>query len=203
MDNIINAQTSAKTLLKTVSMISAIALVLSITPSNVNAVDPDQGWHDGQCDPPLFYPDKTVYICCWTETEEDDPEKIEINKCQRCEVPHGGVINCDPPFPDPTAPPTTKEDISPENTGGIEQPPPKTNEPPIKSGDSVAPIDDSNSIDEQQPNSNSPAIDQRVPPGNVGGLEQLDDSSNNQNSEPEDSVSSDNSGLFNVVPQNP
>ena len=39
--------------------------------------------------------------------------------------------------------------------------------------------------------------------GNVGILEQLEDSSNNQNSESGDSVSSDNSGFSNVAPQNP
>jgi hypothetical protein len=64
-----------------------------------------------------------VYVCCWTETEEGDPEQIEINKCQSCEVPHNGVIDCKPPFPDPTAPPTTGENIAPGDTGVLEQPP--------------------------------------------------------------------------------
>jgi hypothetical protein len=93
-----------------------------------------------------------VYICCWTETDPADPEKIEINKCQSCEVPHKGVINCDSPFPDPTAPPTTKEDISPGDTGVLEQPP-RTDDQPIKSGDSVFPNENNKVLDETQPTS--------------------------------------------------
>ena len=199
MGNTINVQTDTKTYVRTIASISSIAMVLSITLLNVYAVPPDQGWHDGKCDPPLFYPNKTVYICCWTETEEGDPEKIEINKCQRCEVPHKGVVNCDSPFPDPTAPPTTGENIVPEGEQVLEQPP-KTDDQPIKSDDSVFPNDDSKVLDEQKPNPKSPLTDQRVPSGNEGVLEQPDDSSNNQNSESGGFISSDNPGLINVVP---
>ena len=118
--------------------------------------------------------------------------------CQHCWI-ESGVVDCTPVKPGHSGPPTTKDDISPGDTEGIEQPP-SQNTPPIKSDNSVAPNDDSNIIDEQQSNPNPPSTDQRAPAGNVGVLEELEDSSNSKS---EDSVFSDNQGLFNVVPQNP
>lgn len=198
MDNINNAQTSAKSLLKRLSMIVAFAftLVLSTTSSNAFAVPPE---HGGNCE----YEKEDVaglpsFWCCWTETDAKDPEQIEIYKCQHCWI-ENGEVDCAPPVPDPNAPPTTKEDIAPENTGGIEQPPTE-NTPPIRSDNSVPLNEDSAAVDEEQPKPNSPLTDQRFQPGNVGVLEQLEDSSN---SESGDSVSSENPSLFNAVPQNP
>ena len=198
MDNTTYIQTNTKAFLKRVTIITAFtfSLFLYITSSNVYAEPPHGG---GDCENLDPGDGVEVLWCCWTETDPTDPEKIEIYECQVCNVYDDGV-DCNPPVPDPDAPPTTKEDIAPENTGVIEQPPTE-NEPPIRSDNSVSPIDDSNSKDEQQSNPNSPLTDQRVPPGNVGVLEQLEDSSNNQNSESGDSVASDNSGFSNVVPQ--
>ena len=194
MDNINNAQTNTKGILRTFMMIFAITLVLTITMSNVFAVPAER---PESC---LF--DETagedLWECCWTETDPSDPEQIEIYKCQHCWI-ESGVVDCTPVKPGHSGPPTTKDDISPGDTEGIEQPP-SQNTPPIKSDNSVAPNDDSNIIDEQQSNPNPPLTDQRAPDGNVGVLEELEDSSNSKS---EDSVSSDNQGLFNVVPQNP
>ena len=178
MDNIINAQISAKTLLKRITMISAIAftLVLFITLSNVYAVPPE---HGGNCESEEdLTPGVPSFWCCWTETDPSDPEQIEINKCQHCWI-ENGVVDCAPPVPDPNAPPTTKEDISPGDTGVIEQPPSETT-PPIRSDNSVAPNEDSNAIDEQQSNPRLPLTNERVPPGNVGILKQLEDTSNSE-----------------------
>jgi hypothetical protein len=192
MGNITNTQINTKTLLKRVTMIYSIALVLSITYSSAYAAPPE---HTGNC---VYKYQGDRYECCWTETDPNDPEQIEIYKCQTCWTDKG-TVNCTSPYPDQRAPPTTGENIVPEVEGGIEQPPTE-NAPPIRSDNSVGPNDDNNAIDEQQSNSNPPLTDQRIPAGNVGILEQLEDSSN---SESGDSASSDNSGLLNVVPQNP
>jgi hypothetical protein len=61
--------------------------------------------------------------CCWTETDPADPEQIEINRCQSCQIIDNSKVICDPPVPDPSAPPTTGENIVPGVTGGLEQPP--------------------------------------------------------------------------------
>lgn len=181
MNSITNTQINTKTFLKRVFMITAFTftLALSITLSNTYAEPPHGGADCETTDKNDYW---EVLWCCWTETDPTDPEKIEIFKCQNCTIIDGNV-DCDPAVPDPKpAPPTTREDIAPEVEGGIEQPPTE-NEPPIRSDNSVSPNDDSNVIDKQQSNPSSPITDQRVPPGNVGILKQLEDTSNNQNSE--------------------
>jgi hypothetical protein len=146
MDN--TTQTDAKTFLRTVTMISALALFLSITLSNAYAVPRES--YDGECESYVVGED-TWYKCCWTETEEGDSEQIEIYKCQRCFVEPNGAFNCAPSYPNPNPTgPTTGEDISPGDTGVLEQPP-QTNNPPIKSGDSVIPNDDGKVLNQQQP----------------------------------------------------
>ena len=143
MDNINNAQTSAKTFLKGVSMISAIAMVLSIMFSNAYADPPERvescesEHNDG------------MYMCCWTEIDPTDPEQIEIYKCQSC-ILENNVIDCTPVKPDLSPSPTREEDMSPGDSGVMEQPP-SQNEPPIKSDESLFPNDDSEVSDEQQP----------------------------------------------------
>ena len=185
MDNINKGQINSKTFLKRVAVISAFALVLCIPMSNAYAVPPV---NVANCVYNDFY---NNHECCWTETDPNDPEQIEIYKCQTCWV-EKGTVNCTSPYPDQRAPPTTGENIVPEIEGGIEQPP-SQNTPPIRSDNSVAPNDGSNVIDEQQANTNSPPTDQRVPPGNVGVLEQLEDSSNNEQSqESEESTDTNN-----------
>ena len=172
MDNIINFQRDTKTFVRTVTMVFAIDMVLSITFSNAYSEPPERvescesEFNDGQ------------YTCCWTETDPADPEQIEIYKCQYC-ILKNNVIECTPVKPDPSPSSTRDEDISPGDIGVIEQPPTE-NEPPIRSDNSVSPNEDSNVIDEQQSNPNSPLTNERVPTGNVGVLEQLEDSSNNQ-----------------------
>jgi hypothetical protein len=69
-----------------------------------------------------YLPYLGAHKCCWTETEEGDPEQIEINMCQYCYI-EKGVVDCLPPFPDNSASPTTGENIVPGDTGGLEQPP--------------------------------------------------------------------------------
>jgi hypothetical protein len=150
MDNIINAQTSAKTFLKKVFMITTIVLVLSITMSTAYAVPPYPG--GGDCEETGDLAGAATFVCCWTETDSNDPEQIEINKCQECWVDNG-VVDCAPPFPDPNAPPTTEENIVPEIEGGIEQPPTESN-PPIRSDNSIFPNENSKVLDESQPSTN-------------------------------------------------
>ncbi len=149
MDNIINTHINAKTLLKTVAVISSIALVLSITLTNAYAVPPER---IESCQK-----DETaagdLWQCCWTETDPADPEKIEIYLCQHCFI-SDGKVECNPPEPDPTPiPPTTREDISPGDTEILEQTP-TTNNPSIKSDNSVFPNEDSNVLYESQPSTN-------------------------------------------------
>jgi hypothetical protein len=177
MANIINTQTNAKTFFKRVTMISSIALVLSVTMSSAYAIPPE---HPESCQIDDTA-DQDLWQCCWTETDPSDPEQIEIYKCQHCWIDNGKV-DCSTPDPDPSPFPTREEDISPGDSGVIEQPP-SDNTPPIRSDNSVSPNQDSNIIDETQPNSNPPQFDQRVPAGNVGILEQLEDSSNNEQSQ--------------------
>lgn len=145
MDNIINAQTSAKTFLRTMAMISPIVLVLSITLADAYAVPPTAP-ENCQVDDSA---DKDLWQCCWTETDPADPEKIEIYKCQHCWI-ENGAVECSTPGPDPSPFPTRGEDISPGDTGVVEQPP-ETNQPSIKSGDSVFPNDGGNVLDDSQP----------------------------------------------------
>ena len=124
MDNIINAQRDTKTYLRVI--VSAIALVLSITLSNVYAVPPERV---ESCEK-VKGSTSDIYECCWTEIEEGDPEQIEIYLCQSCELKNN-VIECSTTHPaDSRTPPTTGEDISPGDTGVLEQPP-QTNNPPF------------------------------------------------------------------------
>jgi hypothetical protein len=74
----------------------------------------------GDCESRPSSPGITYYRCCWTETEEGDPEQIEIYMCQECTVVHGEV-DCQNPFPDPSAAPTAGENIVPGDTGVLEQ----------------------------------------------------------------------------------
>ncbi|WP_458745976.1 hypothetical protein [Candidatus Nitrosocosmicus sp. T] len=182
MNNIINAQTSAKTYLKRVTMIATIVLVLSITLSNVDAVPNKSNDKETTCKSTGKESANGLEIveCCWFDFVKPGTGfgggSVE-EYCSECEDGGSrGKINCSEPELQYRTGPTTDE--------------------------SVFPNDDSNAIDEQQPNPSSPLTDQRVPPGNVGVLEQLEDSSNNQNSESADTNPS-NPGLMNVVPQNP
>jgi hypothetical protein len=195
MDNITNAQTNTKTCKGLFTTLPVIVLVLSLALPNTYAVpqDPNFGYY---CEDD---PESLSVTCCWKETDE---EGISIDYCQNCNIDTetGDITNdCGEKHPWPFSPPTTEENIVPGVEGGIEQPPTE-NEPPIRSDNSVSPNDDSSATDDQQPNPSSPITNQRVPAGNVGVLEELEDSSNSKS---EDSVSSENQGLFNVVPQNP
>lgn len=183
MNNISNAQRDTKTFFKGVSMISAIVLGPSIALSNVYVVPNLSNSSIAHCSSTGKKSSNGLELveCCWTVKVPDGTgykgEHSELY-CSECE--NGGTrgyINCSEPELQFRTAPTTDE--------------------------SIFPNEDDNFLDEQQPNPNSPLNDQRVPTGNVGTLEQLEDSSNNQNSESGDYVSSDNPGLFNVVPQNP
>jgi hypothetical protein len=103
--------------------------------------------------------------CCWTENVEPGTGNPDLGGnqekyCQTCsQVYQDGqwVYDCDEPELQFRTAPTTEE--------------------------SIFPNDDSKVLDEQQPNPTSPLTDQRVPPGNVGILEQLEDSSNDEQSQ--------------------
>lgn len=182
MDSTNNAQINAKTFLRILTMISAIALVFSITFSSAYAVPNLSNDPSADCNSTGKKSPNGLELvrCCWyvaVEPGKGYEGTGDEYYCSECE--NGGSrgnINCSEPELQFRTAPTTD--------------------------DSILPNDDSKVLDEQQPSPNSPLPDQRIPPGNAGVLEQLGDSSNNQNSESEDSVSSDNSGLFNVVPQN-
>ncbi len=163
-------------------------------PMSPEFTNSNECWTVPQPDAPGVY----ASTCCWTVV---DAEGIELDYCQTCDYDpftrtHSGcsdVYRADMVSPDTgRLPPSSLGDMP------VLEQPPKTNEPPIRSDNSVGPNDDSNAIDEQQSNPNSPQSEQRVPAGNVGVLEELEDSSNSKS---EDSVSSENQGLFNVVPQ--
>ena len=121
-------------------------------------------------------PESLSVTCCWKETDE---EGISIDYCQNCNIDteKGDITNdCGEKHPRHLSPPTTNENIAPEDGKIIDQ--------------------------TKQSNTNPPLNDQRVPAGNVSVLEQLEATSNNQDNGQEDSVSS-NPGLVNVLPQNP
>jgi hypothetical protein len=174
MNNIIKAQRDTKSHIRTITLIFAIGLAFFAPMLNAYAVPQDSNFGGGQC---KDSPEALSVTCCWYESDE---EGIEIRYCQHCDIDlnTGDVTNnCGEKHPVGLMPSTSNGNVGP-NDGEI--------------------IDDT-----QQPNYNSPLTDQRVQPGNLGVLEQSEESSNNQNSESEDSVSSANPGLFNVVPQNP
>ena len=182
----------------------AVSMIFSISISNVYAAPMSPEFtNSNECWTTPTHGAPGVYetTCCWTVV---DAEGIELEYCQNCNYDpstktHSGcsdVYRADMVSPDSGRLPPGDLDDTP-----ILEQPPTENEPPIKSGDSVLPNEDSNVIDEQQTNTNTPLTNERVPSGNLGVLEQLEDSSDNQNDESGDSVSSENPGLFNVVPQ--
>ncbi len=171
--NTIITQTDAKSNMRIITLIFSIALTLYIPISYANAVPQDPNFSGGKCED---NPAALVVTCCWYESDE---EGIEIRYCQHCDIDikTGDVTNnCGEKHLVGYMPPPYKGNVVPE-------------------GDIV--IDDA-----KQPNPQSPVTDQRVPLGNVGTLEQLEDSSNNQNGESENSLSS-NPNLIDAVPQNP
>ena len=172
-----------------VSFIAAALICSSSSTSSVFSVPMDPNYSPENCKKE----DKYGYVtCCW--------KKDGQTYCQACKT-DGKTVTCGKVQGPIGLIPGQSGPVFQGDDGVLEQPP-TTNNPPIKSDNSF-PNDDDKVLEEQQSNPNPPLTNQRVPAGNVGILEQLEDSSNNQNSESEDSVSSDNSGLLNVVPQNP
>lgn len=151
-------------------------LYLSSSVSSVDAAprDPRWGTPNVTCDDEYDYETDTyVKTCCWRE-----PIPGQILGQEYCQTCTSDGKNCG----------DKEKKMDPIKT-------PQSARPPTNNDQVLE-----NPETEQQPNPNSPITDQRVPPGNVGVLEQLEDSSN---SESGDSVSSENPGLFNVVPQSP
>lgn len=129
-----------------------------------------------------------MQTCCWTETDPGDPEGIELYYCQMCDYnPETKTASgCGEKYPQgPAVPPSGP--VAPQQEGVLEQPP-TTDNPPIKSGDSVFSNDDDKVLDEQQPTF-SVRNDANVPL-NEGGLEQEEETADDGNNEniPQNSV---------------
>lgn len=113
-------------------------------------------------------------------TKVYDESNPTIGKVECCDLDKEFVLYCT--ICDATNPPSNCSQRYPHIE--YKEEPPTTDDPPIKSGDSVFPNNDEKVLDEQQPNPTSPLADKRFPTDKVGVLEQPEDSSaNNQNSE--------------------
>jgi hypothetical protein len=186
MDNISNTQTNRKTLWRSITLISAVVLVLSMSFSYAFGAPPHWGWKNNyNC----TYNDKTTLTqktCCWHENVEPGTGNPNLGGnqeiyCQTCSNIYQGNGNyaweCDSPELQFRTGATTDQPISPTNDIVLDE--------------------------QQQSKPILPLTDQSIPQGNLGTLEPQEDSSNNENSETENSVSSDNPGFSNVEPQNP
>jgi hypothetical protein len=103
----------------------------SISAFNVFAVQRGEAPPNADCDE---NPISDTAQCCWTETDPNDPEGIELNWCQSC-----STNGCNPKFPAPVGPrPPPSGPVAPLQGGVLEQtptPPPSGPAAPLQEGE--------------------------------------------------------------------
>jgi hypothetical protein len=98
-----------------------------------------------------------IVQCCWTETDPDDPEGIELYYCQQCQY---GTTNCGEKYPRGAPTPPTSGPVAPLEGGVLEQPPTAT--PPLFGENTNVPP--TRGI-EQPPMTTTPQAPPRLPGG--------------------------------------
>jgi hypothetical protein len=112
------ALNASKPVIFVVISVLVVALVYSsISAFNVFALVPDEAPPNAEC--VSFGGNLVTYRCCWTETDPDDPEGIELYYCHIC--PPSG--RCGEKFPASSAPtPPVFDPTAPLQVGVLEQP---------------------------------------------------------------------------------
>ena len=186
MDNMINVQTGTKTYFRTISLITALALVLLVPLTNAYGAPPDNRWGGkmGVNCTGESKGDRWFVTCCWREPIPG--QILGQSYCQKCEST-GSDNNpkwvCEPKKPQALVlTPERDESVFPKNGEAIEETE-QTDSPFADKGQITGESLSGQELEQVQPS----------------------ESQNSGTSQGEEGLSSDSTGLgttFNEIPQN-